>query len=89
VTELTGVRLEEIRGRNRNGAVVKARRVAVLAWRRLERSLVEMSAAISISRPAATLLIKRLDTSDRDIEILVRRIVYTLTASEKLGASLG
>jgi hypothetical protein len=81
VGELTGVTTEDIRGRARNRAVVRARRVAVLAWRRLDRCLVEMSAAISISRPAATWLIQHLDTSDIDIEILVTRIVNTLTSS--------
>jgi hypothetical protein len=82
VAELTGVSTKEIRGRARNRAVVRARRVAVLAWRRLDRSLVEMSAAMSISRPAATWLIQHLDLSDPDIEILVSRILNALTSSQ-------
>ena len=81
VAELAGVSMEEIRGRARNSAVVRARRVAVLVWRKLDRSLAEMSAAMSISRPGATLLIKRLDSSDRDIDLLVSRIVDMLTTS--------
>jgi hypothetical protein len=56
-SRVTGVPMEDMTSRDRSRLVTRARRVALHAWRRLERPAVELAAALGISRPSASELI--------------------------------
>jgi DNA-binding CsgD family transcriptional regulator len=79
--DVLGTGAEELRARGRERSRTAARRVAILAWRMAGRQTAELSAALSISRPAASNLIRR--AQQHDVELAARALAAALRASER------
>jgi hypothetical protein len=74
VARITGITGDTLRSRSRDRSTSLARRVALLAWRRLDRPITEMCAALAISQPAGTQLVRRRPGWDLVSDDLAREV---------------
>ncbi len=78
VAEITGIPEKMISSRSRIRAATAARKVALLAWRELDRPIAEMCAALAISQPAGSLLLRRRRSSDLMSDQIAENVVCRL-----------
>ena len=75
VADESGIAIDALRSRGRRREVVEGRRLALGAWVRLGRPLVEMSSALGISQSAATQLVHSMARPRFALEQRVDRVV--------------
>jgi hypothetical protein len=88
VARATGVAADTLCGRSRDRATSMARRVTLLAWRNLERPLAEMCAALGISRPAGSQLVRQRAATDPITYRLAKEIASRCTKRSDEGVKL-